>query len=686
MPRHTTNTIPDLGNPDDFARYSKRQWERLDGFYGFWVERWRRVIDFIRSQHWRTLQEIDEKNIPKWKQYPIIDMVLASYIDYMTQWLQSDVRFSAMPASPSHDDIVASNLAEGVLSYLWDSLEMDINRIELGAWLLATGNGALRVYWDTNTGNLLPLAKEENGELIPVYPDGSPLPPGIDPIMLDAGEINVEPVSPQMVRWITGGRKVKGVMVGFLLDYDEVTERYGRDKADTLGYSTDWVGVSLDLMDIHAPSLDLMKTDRALVIEHYLPASYRHPEGLWWTTSDTNVIVPPYPLPAGKVPIVPFRWAPLPGHPTMGMTPLYSMSHTNKLYDRVLAKQLEWMEKIVPKTLLKSGGGVKPGDFNKEPGQEIPVHSGAEPDFLSPPEMPATYRETREEIKDAHSYVGLYQFNNEKEPLPGQVEKRLRLPSRVGRQGEQTQLAVINSRASWKQMGEVLLAYVGRFYTEPRAIQIIGPDRAYQWKEFTGTDLRNLEATIKVDEISLYPWAKQEIRDAVIAVLSTDAGQILFADKTGQLDMGKVSKAMQATGLEAAFDTLDEDILEARNEHSLFENLPEETETPPIQPWNDHSTHVSEHTSLAKSRIFKAWPQHAQKALLDHMGQHEEQLNKAQEAQQQAQLEMEQSLRSIRADTETQAAIKEKLGEETIEMIMGLMRNALGSIGEEPKD
>lgn len=672
--------LPELGSssPNDFARYTHQEWARLDEWYSFWVERWRRTMDFLRGQHWKTLTQIEEKDLPKWKEYPVAELVLANYADYMAQWLQSEVRFGAVPASPSYEDIEAANLAESVLAYLWDLLEMDFQRIELGAWLLATGNTALRAYWDTNTGNLLPLAVDgADGNMIPVDLNGNPLPPGTDPIMLDAGEINVEPLSPQFVRWVTGGRKIKSVMVGYLLDYDETEERFGKEVAEVMKYTTDWSGISLDLLSLDAPNIMPDKSERSLVVEHYFPRSYKHPSGLWWISSGTDLIVKPNPLPAGQVPIIPFRWIPVPGHPTFGVSPLWGMTKTNKLYEKTLAKQLEWMNKVIPKTLLKSGGGIKPGDFTKEPGQEVPCHAGAEPDFLKPPEMPATYRETREEIKDLHSYLGLYQFRRDKEPLPGTAERRPRLPHQLANQTEQVQLATINSRASWKRLGEVLLGYVANFYNEPRVISVVGQDRSYQWKEFKGADLQNLSATVKVDEVSLYPWQKQEMRDSVISLLNGQSGQILFTDAQGQLDIERVRKAVQVTGLDVALDTLDEDVLEARNEHPLFQNFQEGMEVPTIQPWNNHAAHLAEHVKLAKSLGFKSWPEEKQGSLLQHMGMHEEEINKAQQAQQEQQLNMEKQLREIRGQAESSQAIREAFGEELVQLITGLLGKAL---------
>lgn len=90
----------DQNSERDYATFTSHLWGDLDGWYNFWAERWRRTMDYLRSQHWRMLQEVDIKQIPDWRRFPIANFTLALYNDYLKNWLQSRVRFSAIPESP----------------------------------------------------------------------------------------------------------------------------------------------------------------------------------------------------------------------------------------------------------------------------------------------------------------------------------------------------------------------------------------------------------------------------------------------------------------------------------------------------------------------------------------------------------------------------------------------------------
>src|SRR6266699_6076813 len=112
MPR-----LPPLeASPQEYVTFTTVTWHNHDAFFAFWVERWKRVVDYLRSLHWRVLMEVDQKQIPEWRRFPIINFTLQLFNDYVAQWLQSRVRFSAVPNSP--DDIPAAELADQVLKYL----------------------------------------------------------------------------------------------------------------------------------------------------------------------------------------------------------------------------------------------------------------------------------------------------------------------------------------------------------------------------------------------------------------------------------------------------------------------------------------------------------------------------------------------------------------------------------------
>jgi len=655
-------------SPSELASFSQTAWDDQDAFVGFWAERWKRSIDFIRSLHWRALLETDIGKLPSWKRYPIVNYTLAFYSDYLAQFLQSRTRYSAVPASPDPADISSAELADNVLRYTWDKVEMDYKKIDLAAWLAATGNADLRVYWNKDTGDMIPLAKPimlPNGQqgMIPINP--KTMQPDMtmqQPVMVDAGEIGVEVVAPQLVRH--GLKRSQGTMIGRLITYDEAADLYGDKVAENLSYGGFRPGaLANDMLSVYTNTGMPKPEDSALIIEHHLPRSSRNPEGLWWTASGRTLVTSPQPLPAREIGLVHFRWVPLPGHPTMGLTPIYDMTFSNKAYDEMLARILEWLNKVVPKLVRQSGDGLKYGEFTDEPGQEVTVQPGTQPSFIEPPGPPEHFFKIKQDISEDMANVGGYRFRRDEQVPAGESTSRMRQPLHTKNEGEVVALALLNSAPAWKKLGYILLDFAAKYYDEPRILSVVGKDRTYQWREFSGQDLKNLTATIHVDEKSLYTWNRQSMRDTVIGLMQSEAAKVLFVDASGNFDKERVDAAMESAGIDVSPDTLDPDIMEARNEINQIQYMQEGDEPLQAMPWQNNEVHLEEKQRIMKSLAFKGWPEHASKALLDNASQHEQAIAAAQKSQQQAMLDQEKALRDIRAQSETAQNIRTALGE-----------------------
>lgn len=655
----------------DYANFTSDLWQGLDGKYNFYVNRWRRTLEFLRDQHWNTLKDYDRDVLPSWRRFPLQNYTLAFYNDFLTDYLKSEVRFSAVPASPDPQDIDAAELAEQLMSYLWDRLGMDRKRIDLGAWVMATGTGVLRIFWDTNTGDTIPVGvPTPDGGFMPI--DLNTMQPKVgEPDMVDAGEIGVEVVSPQFVRWAPS--PAQGVMIGILLTYEEAETFYGKEKADRLDYSETHQGIAADLNQIDQPGVTPSVDKRALVVEHYLPPSYQHPEGLWWTASGhgRELITPPWPLPGGIIPVVSFRWIPMPGERHIGLSPLYGITFENKVYEEITAKILEWYGKAKPKRLLKAGGGLTYGSFTDEPFQEVVVNQGGEPEMLQVDDAPAGLFRVLNLIQNDMQVTSGRVFEEGDQLPEGLASTRIRQPPEM-KTSRSVTTALMNSRSAWREVGEVLMHYVGEFYNEERVVAVQGPDKGFLWRRFSGQQLvrdGDLAATIKVDDIPLFPQNRQNLRDTVIGLLQTQAGQILFADPSGQLDMDRVNAALQATGLDVNLNLTDPDVLEARNEIVEFQNWDGQTPLPEPQFWQNHSTHWDEKTAVLKSQRFKAWRPEARQAFLQNVQAHGQILDQQAAEEAQAMIEQEQQLRQVREQEELRADVMKEWARQLIELV-----------------
>jgi hypothetical protein len=648
--------FPTTLTPDALAAYTKQVWTAQETFYSTFLVRWQRTMDFLRGIHWRPtdlsslslLRDPElarRETVERWRRYPIVNTTFAFYQDYLMQWLQSRVRFSATPVSPDPDDVAAASLADKVLAGLWDSLTMEHHRVDIGAWLVLTGNADVRIFWNTDTGNLVP----------------SPTDPST---LVDAGEIGVEVIPPFYCRHPLD--HPGSVLVGVPYSYDQAAQRFGEEKADQLSYGT-----------IAVPSLltmDMMTIEGiALVTEHYLPRSAKFPQGLWWVSSNQVLLDGPYPLPSRYPPVVHFRWVPLPGHPYMGLSPLYDLTFLNKLAERALKPTLEWAEKVTPKILRKRGDGLADGDLqNDEPFAEIVTPPGMEPGILQVPEPPAIFDRIRQEMTELSLVIGGYRFVRPKEPEPGTQLPQHRVQRTLNEAGVMG-LAVMNSKAAWQRFGTILLDFVSNFYDDRRAIAIVGQDRTYQWVEFKQTDLARLNAHIHVDELPLFTWNREAMKNTILGLLDSNAAQAIFTKADGQLDRERLDAALEGAGVDLPFETLDPDILAARNENAAFAR----GEATDVGPRDDDAQHLQEHDRVLKSLTFKAWPEEAQQAFLQHIAEHEQRLAEQQRQQQQTLFEQEQGLRSIRAAIESSKDVRSAFGEALVDLFTEALQRAM---------
>lgn len=657
----------DLSNPRELAIYTKDSWQGLDGFYKSHFRRWRRVADFIRSIHWlvrdardpdRDTETILTAFEGRKRRYPVVNITLAFYREFLTQFLQSRVRFSAVPASPDPEDVAVAELADRVLTALWDITDLESKRVDLAAWLITTGNADLRVYWNEDTGNLVPE--------VAVGPDGNPVPTGQ---MLDAGEVAVEVVPPTLCRYPLD--YPGSVMVGIPYSYDQAVVRFGEEVAERLSYS--------ELTTFNTITLEPVSLEKAaMIIEHYLPRSSRFPEGLWWVSSEDMLLEGPSPLPSRFPPVVHFRWIPLPGHPTMGLSPLYEITYTNKLIDRILKRTEEWSQ--ARKTLLVRtvGDGLMKDELlaGDEPVKEVAVPANTAPNVIEVGQTPPEFTALRAEALQTSMFLGGFTapFIKPKEIPAGETLRPLQQP-RLLNEGESIALALLNAKSAWQKLGYILLDFVARFYDDTRAIALVGQDRTYQWLQFRGADLKNANAYIHVDEKPLFTWNRDSRRNAILTLLDSKVASSLFISPDGTPDLDKINAAIEAAGLDFPLDTLDPDVLAARNENNLF---PVSQEPIPVNPWDDHAKHLVEHKREAKTLRYRSWSEEAKRNHMNHMAAHEEAIAEAAERQRQSLVEQERLLRTIRSETEATRDVRIALGEYLVELLFDALRKTAG--------
>jgi hypothetical protein len=320
------------------------------------------------------------------------------------------------------------------------------------------------------------------------------------------------------------------------------------------------------------------------------------------------------------------------------------------------------------------------------------VNQGAEPRDMPAEDAPAGLFQILNLTQNDMAITSGRVFEEQDQLPEGIAQTRIRAPSAF-KASKAITTAHLSSKSSWKELGEILMYYVGNFYNEGRVVAIQGPDRGFLWREFSGMDLMSetgLAASLDVQDIPLLPQSRQNLRDSVIALLQTQAGQILFAGPDGQFDMDRINAAIKAVGIDVDLDVVDPDVLEARNEQVEFRNLQDPEMAPKIQPWQNHTAHYIEHTKIPKSLRFRAWPDAARQALLQHIAETEQMLNEQAQEEAKAMIEQEQQLRRVREQEGLRADVMKEWATQLVKLVVettGMeVQDLVGAISRQSED
>ena len=253
----------------------------------------------------------------------------------LSRILSGDFVWRAVPMSNADDDRDQASVAENLLTFRWDALQMD-NRLRYALWLaFSCGSAYLKSFWNPNLGNLVTASLKvpgPGGELveIPVDAEGNPVlgedgNPGkpdlgyryrqgdTDCAVRSLFNIRVNPDAygldvAEGFRWLIDSEVVPRTVV---------QERYGVELKGTMAQETKQQGVFERLVrsvgqvfaagsseNERYTAASSPETDTALLSEYWEPASDTLPEGRLIVLANHDVLFDG-PLPHGIVPYTP---------------------------------------------------------------------------------------------------------------------------------------------------------------------------------------------------------------------------------------------------------------------------------------------------------------------------------------------------------------------------------------------
>jgi hypothetical protein len=153
---------PELdASPDEKAAYSLARYAVQNDHYIGLYQQWMKPIYFIVGKQWVKWNEQGSRydldtDVPKWRQQPVTNFSYAVYRTLLAKLSKQRAALEVVPPSGDSDDRDSAKLGESIIEHLWRHLKTPAKRLRALAWILATGNVAFDVDWDTEEGEMRP--------------------------------------------------------------------------------------------------------------------------------------------------------------------------------------------------------------------------------------------------------------------------------------------------------------------------------------------------------------------------------------------------------------------------------------------------------------------------------------------------------------------------------------------------
>ena len=416
-------------------------------------------------------------------------------------------QFGATPGSAQDRDVRASELAEKLMKYWYQTLGLTTKAQEAELYAINTGQGYWHIQWDPHAGKVMTFSLDPNGQpildddLVDMYRSMIEQDPaaqeagitGPEEVDVPMGDLRVDVVSPFDVVVDSNARAEDFSDAAYCF---VVRRMYPEDIAAQFGVpapmpdSASGIGeASIPFTQGSQPAAPVTKR----VITGYFPPSTKMPKGrfvIFCPGTDDPLFDGPWPFnKMNTIPIVKF-----PG-----------MMHPGSFYDDAHASIARPIQKELNKTLsqivasrnltlnpmlMAPAGSLTRRRVQMAPGAVLSYNTiaGARPEWMQPPQLPSyvfeLLREIQSRLEDAYTLKEVDMGS-----VPPNVEAAIAIDllqeqasDRVAPTQERYELTVARA-------GKIMLGLAQQFYEEPRLIKIWGSNGS-QVTRFGQADLQ----------------------------------------------------------------------------------------------------------------------------------------------------------------------------------------------------
>ena len=595
------------------------------------------------NQHTGRLDRVNSEHAPSWIIHVVNNRLLPLYRNMNAKLTKSKPRPTATASSREESDIQAARAAIKLEENHWKTLKLDTIHPEMANWLIASGNGFYKQFWNPEKGDqVVDLTNMEKGT-------GEGLPDmeaalAAQPVDFTLGDTDLVLRSPFNIYPQPGKTKIRDMrMLGDaeVMDTAGIKERYGKEvepekdsRLVRINQAVEGVIEAGGISDLNRPDID---DNSAVVKELYILPCKEFKEGLTLTWAN-NVLLGKQPG-CKEFPITHIGLIEVPGRFWYkGM--IDDMIPIQRRWNELISKIEMHNDLYNDPPIFYDPERIDIEEWTTEPGLQIPdklPNKGGPPvTVLQVPPL------------DNSIFKELEILDNMFEVIPAMHKVSFGKDSANAKSGVAINFLqekdediirplVDNIEAGYAEVFRRDFKLCQDNYNEDRGFAIVGEDNEIEWIEFKKANL-DAEIDVGVEAGSAMPRSTAAKQAMVMDMLS--AG--FFTDpRTGMPDFAKALKYLEFGSVSDIYEESSLDSNQAKRENLRLKELLEvvmsgQSAEQPIIPkaeyWHNHEVHMYEHNRMRKTAEFEEFHPMLQQLFSEHIQQHEMLVAEAEQA------------------------------------------------------
>lgn len=540
--------ISKLQSPEDLTRKLdslrrgrqslENQWRVNLAFY-----KGRQYTYYNRHTNRLESRPVDDGEKPRYIVRLVSNQILTGAHSLLAKYIKTKPVMSATPGSGSQQDFKAAQMAERLLEFLWDELDLDEKLEEALLWGIIAGQGYWKVTWDQHAGKPMKFLLDPQGK--PIIEDSlkdafraqleqMKIPPQEQTVYM--GDIRIETMSPFEVYLDPTANVFEDCKYAICihnLDPDEIKYRWGYDAKPDAVLSAQDAALPYGRTSESEPNV------KQVCIGYFLP-SPAMPNGRYvvWTEKPGKILEDgPWPYPSRILPLVKFPGVRIPGQIYDSSVVEHAIPLQKEL-NRTISQIVEYKNLTIKPRVWAPYGSVNTR-ITAEPGAlyEYAPYDNHKPEVERLASMPPYVFDHLQGIRNGLREVFALTEVTEGS-LPPNLEAGIAIDLLQEMATDRLAPTIKLLESSIERAGQLILSLAQEYYVEPRLLKIRGSGGSVQVKRFTQADI-NGGITINVESGSALPRTRAGKQMRIMEYI--DKGILKAEHAYKYLDMGDMA-------------------------------------------------------------------------------------------------------------------------------------------------